>query len=58
MLTFDADVNPVTAGYVKRGIDTAAQNGDAIVVILLNTPGGLLTSMRTSPRISSTAPCR
>src|SRR5436305_14771314 len=45
VLTFAADVNPVTAAYVKRGIDLAEQNGDAILVIELNTPGGRLDSM-------------
>ncbi|HMA34665.1 MAG TPA: nodulation protein NfeD [Chloroflexia bacterium] len=45
VLTFDADVNPVTAAYVKRGIALAEQDGDAMLVILLNTPGGQLDSM-------------
>jgi membrane-bound serine protease (ClpP class) len=45
VLTFDLDVNPVTAAYVKRGIDLAEREGDAILVIELNTPGGRLDSM-------------
>ncbi len=47
VLTFAADVNPVTAAYVKRGLDTAAQAGDALLVIELNTPGGQLDSMES-----------
>src|SRR5690349_25166137 len=45
VLTFDADVNPVTAAYVKRGIQLAEADGNSILVIQLNTPGGQLDSM-------------
>jgi membrane-bound serine protease (ClpP class) len=45
VLTFDADVNPVTAAYVKRGIELAEADGNSILVIQLNTPGGQLDSM-------------
>jgi membrane-bound serine protease (ClpP class) len=46
VLTADGDVNPVMARYIDRGID-AAENADATaVVIRLDTPGGLDTSMR------------
>jgi len=45
VLTFDSDVNPVTASYVQRGIQTAEEAGDAMLVIQLNTPGGQLDSM-------------
>jgi membrane-bound serine protease (ClpP class) len=45
-VTFDNDVNPVTAGYVTRQIDRANKNGYAAVVIVLDTPGGLSESMR------------
>src|SRR5689334_3342943 len=45
VLTFDADVNPVTAAYVKRGINLAEGDGNSILVIQLNTPGGQLDSM-------------
>jgi membrane-bound serine protease (ClpP class) len=45
VLTFDADVNPVTAAYVKRGIELAERDGNSILVIQLNTPGGQLDSM-------------
>src|SRR5262249_47451760 len=46
VITFDADVNPVTASYVDRGIEAAQRDGDAALVILLNTPGGRLDSMQ------------
>jgi membrane-bound serine protease (ClpP class) len=58
VLTFDADVNPVTAGYVRRGIQEATRDGDSIVVILLNTPGGDLGSMQqiTQDIVNSAVP--
>ncbi|HUS14004.1 MAG TPA: nodulation protein NfeD, partial [Chloroflexia bacterium] len=45
VITFDADVNPVTAAYVKRGIELAEHDQNALLVIRLNTPGGRLDSM-------------
>ena len=39
-------INPVQAGYVSRVIDQAEQRGAAAVVLEMNTPGGLDTSMR------------
>jgi membrane-bound serine protease (ClpP class) len=42
----DLEVNPVTQGYVNHQL-SRAQDGDyAAAVILLDTPGGLSTSMR------------
>jgi membrane-bound serine protease (ClpP class) len=46
-VTFDNDVNPVTADYVNDQINRA-NNGDYnAVVIVLDTPGGLSESMRS-----------
>jgi membrane-bound serine protease (ClpP class) len=42
---FDNDVNPVTRDYVKENLDRAADEGYDAVVILLDTPGGLVSSM-------------
>ena len=39
-------VEPVTAEYVKRGIDDANHLGAQAVLLELSTPGGLETSMR------------
>src|SRR5689334_12770957 len=42
---FSLDINPVSQDYVNHQIDEA-NNGDySAVVILLDTPGGLSTSM-------------
>ncbi|MDX6512845.1 MAG: hypothetical protein QOE36_2349, partial [Gaiellaceae bacterium] len=42
----DLEVNPVTEGYVDHQLARAQSDGYAAAVILLDTPGGLLSSMR------------
>ena len=42
VLTVEGVINPVSARYVIRGIESAAEEGDAAVLIELDTPGGLL----------------
>lgn len=39
-------IGPVSSDYVVRGLETARQRGAPLVVIQLDTPGGLDTSMR------------
>ena len=39
-------VNPVLSGYIVRGIEQANRNGAEALIIQLDTPGGLDTSMR------------
>lgn len=39
-------INPVVAGYISRGIELAEREGALAVVIEMDTPGGLDTSMR------------
>jgi membrane-bound serine protease (ClpP class) len=43
----DASINPATAGYIIKGIDTAEEQGASCLVIQLDTPGGLMDSMRS-----------
>ncbi len=43
---FDNDVNPVTADYVIDQIERANEENYQAVVILLDTPGGLASSMK------------
>jgi membrane-bound serine protease (ClpP class) len=43
---FENDVNPVTQDYVNAQIDRANEDGYDAVVILLDTPGGLASSMK------------
>lgn len=46
VLTWDGIVNPVMERYVDRGIDTAERSQAQAVVLRLDTPGGLDSSMR------------
>lgn len=39
-------IDPVVAGYVEQGVQTATEEGARLVVIQLDTPGGLDTAMR------------
>jgi membrane-bound serine protease (ClpP class) len=43
----DLEVNPVTQDYLTSHISSAAKDGYDAVVILLDTPGGLSSSMKT-----------
>jgi membrane-bound serine protease (ClpP class) len=44
--TVDGAIFPVVAGYVDRAVDRAESEQAAALVIRLDTPGGLDTSMR------------
>lgn len=45
VVNFQGEVNPVSAGYIERGISTAEQDGAAALIITMDTPGGLSDSM-------------
>src|SRR5581483_2907513 len=45
-LKVDDTIQPVSAEYIHRGIDFAAQEHATAVLIELKTPGGLVTSTR------------
>jgi membrane-bound serine protease (ClpP class) len=45
VLTADGDVGPVMERYIDRGIDNAEDEGATAVVVRLDTPGGLISSM-------------
>ena len=45
LVEFEAVVNPVTAHRIIRAIDDAEAEGDDLVLIQLDTPGGLVDSM-------------
>ena len=66
VLKADGDVNPVMSRYIDRGIDQAEDAKAMAVVIELDTPGGLMESMRIIvkrilnaqiPVIDYVAPC-
>jgi membrane-bound serine protease (ClpP class) len=45
-VTFDQEINPVTQDYVNHQLDRAYSDHYDAVVIMLDTPGGLSTSMQ------------
>ena len=46
-LTVDDAIGPATADFIERALDHAEQQDDSLVVIRLDTPGGLDSSMRS-----------
>jgi len=54
----DAIINPATAKFIVDSIDQATQQGGQCLIIQLDTPGGLMESMRmiVKKELSSTIP--
>jgi len=46
VLTIKGTINPVLVDYVGRGIDQAERDNAQVVIIQMDTPGGLDTAMR------------
>lgn len=45
--TINGPINPATDDYLRTSVQKAADRHAALLIIKLNTPGGLLTSMQT-----------
>jgi len=45
-LTVNAPIHPVTSEYITKSIDRAAAENAELIILVLNTPGGLDSSMR------------
>jgi membrane-bound serine protease (ClpP class) len=45
-LQIDGEIEPVLAEYLVNGIEQAARDHSSLILITMNTPGGLDTSMR------------
>lgn len=58
LLTLDDIINPISVRYLERGIDDAADEGAAAVLIELSTPGGLLEATQdlTGAMLSADVP--
>ena len=46
VLELDGAIGPASASYITDGLEKARDNGAAMVIIKMDTPGGLDTSMR------------
>ena len=46
LLTINGAIGPAIADYVHRGVEQAAKQGAQLLVLQMDTPGGLDTSMR------------
>jgi hypothetical protein len=52
-LKLDGEVEPVLATYIDEGIDDATKRQASLVLITMDTPGGLSSSMTSSSTFSA-----
>lgn len=56
VLEVEGVINPFTARYLERGLRLAQQQGAQVLIITLDTPGGLESSMREMVQLLLDAP--
>ncbi len=56
VIRIEETINPGTASFLARGVKQAVEDEAAILVVQLDTPGGLVTSMRTMVKTIMNAP--
>ncbi|HEX7195585.1 MAG TPA: nodulation protein NfeD, partial [Candidatus Limnocylindria bacterium] len=58
LLKVDDIINPISVRYLERGINDAVEQGAAVVLIELSTPGGLLEATQdlTGTMLSAAVP--
>lgn len=46
LIEIDGTINPATVDYIRSGLESAEANSSEALIILIDTPGGLLTSTK------------
>ena len=47
LIDIDDAINPITAGFLDRAVERAEKDGAELLIVRLDTPGGLLSSTRS-----------
>jgi membrane-bound serine protease (ClpP class) len=56
LIEINGTINPATLDYIRTGIENAGKESAEALVILLDTPGGLLTSMKEIVKLILNSP--
>jgi membrane-bound serine protease (ClpP class) len=58
IIELEGPINPGAAAFLTRGLEDAEKRGVELIIIRLDTPGGLVPSMRTMVKgiMNSTVP--
>jgi membrane-bound serine protease (ClpP class) len=56
VISIEESINPGTAAFLARGTEQAVEDEAALIVVQLDTPGGLVSSMRTMVKTIMNSP--